>query len=57
MDLDGGIHFSGHLKGWALKSRLFWALKWQRAQRVPFGTKKMALVMKNKNINSYYVPM
>ncbi len=21
----GGIHFSGRLKGWALKSRLFWA--------------------------------
>ncbi len=26
MDLDGGeIYFSGRLKGWALKSRLFWA--------------------------------
>ncbi len=30
MDLDGGvIHNEGRLKGWALKSRLFWALKWQ----------------------------
>jgi hypothetical protein len=28
-------------KGWALKSRLFWALKWQRAQRVPFGPTKV----------------
>ncbi len=32
MDLDGGeIHNGGRLKGWALKSRLFWVLKWQRA--------------------------
>jgi hypothetical protein len=31
MDLDGGvIHKEGRLKGWALKSRLFWALKWER---------------------------
>ncbi len=42
MDLDGGvIHNEGRLKGWALKLRLFWALKWQRAQRVPFGPKKV----------------
>jgi hypothetical protein len=35
MDLDGGVIYNeGRLKGWALKSRLFWALKWQRAQRV-----------------------
>jgi hypothetical protein len=27
----GEIHNEGRLKGWALKSRLFWALKWQRA--------------------------
>ncbi len=24
-----------------MKSRLFWALKWQRAKRVPFGSKKV----------------
>ncbi len=23
-----------------LEARLFWALKWQRAKRVPFGSKK-----------------
>jgi hypothetical protein len=40
----GNIQYLGHYKGWALKSRLFWALKWQCAQRVPFGP-KMALVM------------
>jgi hypothetical protein len=34
------IHFDGHWKGWALKLRIFWALKWQRAKRVPFGQKK-----------------
>ncbi len=28
----GQIHFEGHRKGWALK--------WQRAKRVPFGPKK-----------------
>jgi hypothetical protein len=40
--LDGGeIHNVGRLKGWALKLRLFWALKWQRAQQVPFGPKKV----------------
>jgi hypothetical protein len=42
MDLDRGeIHNKGRLKGWALKLRLFWALKWQQAQRVPFGPKKV----------------
>ncbi len=35
------IHNGGRLKGWALKSRLFWALKWQRAKRVSFGLKKV----------------
>ncbi len=37
----GGIHKEGRLKGWALKSRLFWVLKWQRAQWAPFGPKKV----------------
>jgi hypothetical protein len=32
----GNIHYEGLYKGWALTSRLFWAPKWQRAQRVPF---------------------
>ncbi len=35
------IHYEGKRKGvgpWKL--RLFWALKWQRAKRVPFGPKK-----------------
>ncbi len=27
-------------RGWAWKSRLFWALKWQRANWVPLGPKK-----------------
>jgi hypothetical protein len=40
-DFDAGnIHYKGHGKGWALKSRLFWALKRQRAKRLPFGPKK-----------------
>jgi hypothetical protein len=43
MDLDGGIHNEGRLKGWALKSRLFWALKWERAEGVPFGPKKVEI--------------
>ncbi len=44
MDLDGGVvHNEGRLKGWALKLRLFWALKWQRAQGVPFGPKKVEI--------------
>jgi hypothetical protein len=47
MDLDGGvIHNKRRLKGWALKSRHFWALKWQRALRVPFGPKKVHKVHK-----------
>jgi hypothetical protein len=44
MDLDGGvIHNEGRLKGWALKSRLFKALKWERAKRVLFGPKKVEI--------------
>ncbi len=40
MDLDGGeIHNVGRLNGWALKSRLFWALKCQRNGH--FGPKKL----------------
>jgi hypothetical protein len=39
--MGGVIHSEGRLKGWALKSRLFWALKLQQAQRVPFGPKKV----------------
>jgi hypothetical protein len=32
MDLDGGvINNEGRLMGWALKMRIFWAMKWQRA--------------------------
>jgi hypothetical protein len=31
----------GHVGGgWAWKSRLFWALKWQRAKRVPYMPQK-----------------
>jgi hypothetical protein len=26
--------------GWALEIKTFWALKWQRAKRVPFEPKK-----------------
>ncbi len=33
------IHYEGHWKGWAWKQRLFWALKWLRAKRVPFQIK------------------
>jgi hypothetical protein len=33
----GTIHYEGHRKGWALKSRHFWALQWQQEKRVPFG--------------------
>ncbi len=29
--------YKGHSKEWSLKSRLFWALKWQQEKRVPFG--------------------
>ncbi len=31
-------------RGWALKSRLFRALKWYRVKRVPFGPKKVERV-------------
>jgi hypothetical protein len=36
MILMGQIHFEGDWKGLALKIETFWALKWQRAKRVPF---------------------
>jgi hypothetical protein len=36
MILMGQIHFEGDWKGMALKIETFWALKWQRAKRVPF---------------------
>jgi hypothetical protein len=40
MDLDEGvIHNEGRLKGWALKSRLFWALKWERVVHLHNGVK------------------
>ncbi len=40
MDLDrGAIHFSGHLKGWALKSRLF-GPKWHSLCTFPFQGQK-----------------
>ncbi len=43
-DFDVGyIHFEGHWKGWALKIETFWALKWPRAKRVPFGPKKVEI--------------
>jgi hypothetical protein len=32
-------NFEGHWKRLALKIETFWALKWQRAKRVPFGPK------------------
>jgi hypothetical protein len=42
MDLDGGeIPNEGRLKGWALKLRLFWALKWQRNGHL--GPKKIEI--------------
>jgi hypothetical protein len=38
------IHYEGHWKGWVLKLRLAWALKWQRVvKRVPFGPKKVKI--------------
>jgi hypothetical protein len=44
MDLDRGvIHNEGRLKGWALELRLFWALKWQPAYRVPLGPTKVEI--------------
>jgi hypothetical protein len=39
----GSIHYEGNWKKWALKSRLFWILKWQQAKRVPFGPKKVEI--------------
>ncbi len=33
-------------RGGPWKSRLFWALKWLLAKRVPFGTKKVYFVQK-----------
>jgi hypothetical protein len=29
----GTIHYEDYLKGWAVESRLFWGLKWQRAKK------------------------
>ncbi len=50
-DFDAGnIHYEGHWKGRALKSRLFWALKWQRAKRVPYGPTKV----RQQNIFFYF---
>jgi hypothetical protein len=54
----GNIHYKGHWKGWALKSRLFWALKWQRVKRVPIGSIKVlnmgtSLVLKMKSLRNY----
>jgi hypothetical protein len=37
------IHYEGRCKGWALTSRLFWALKWHQAQQEPFGPKKVKI--------------
>jgi len=36
------------------KIRLFWALKWQRAKRVPFGPQKVIIV--NTNIHGTLTP-
>ncbi len=41
MSLLGAKPFRGSLKGVGPEKRdLFWALKWQRAKRVAFGSKK-----------------
>ncbi len=37
----GTIHYKGYWKGWVMKSRLFWALKWQRANKCHLGLKKL----------------
>jgi hypothetical protein len=42
-------HYKGHWKEWALKIKTFWALKWQRAKRVPFGPKKGVSEVSGKN--------
>jgi hypothetical protein len=39
----GNIHYEVHYKGWALKSKMFWAQKRQRAQRVQFGPQKVSI--------------
>jgi hypothetical protein len=50
MDWDGGlINNEGRLKGWALKSRLFWALKWQRACEYHLGPKKSKISIFDEN--------
>jgi len=37
----GNIHYEGIERGGPWKSRLFWARKWLRAKRVPFGHTKV----------------
>ena len=45
MDLDGGvIHNEGCLKGWALKSRLFWALHCEKSLFVLASRQKIPVL-------------
>ncbi len=44
--------FEGHWKGGLWKSRLFWALKWQRAKRVPFWPKKVWAVPATESLQN-----
>ncbi len=43
MDLDGGNPFLGRLKGWALKSRLFWAQMALAELAAILGPKKVSI--------------
>jgi hypothetical protein len=40
MILRGATHYEGHWKGWALKIRLFCALKWQERSQCHLAPKR-----------------
>ncbi len=49
----GNIHYEGIEWGWPWKPILFWALKWHRAKRVPFGPKKVLLFGKSFHLDLF----
>ncbi len=56
MDLNGGvIHNEGRLKGWALKSRLFWALHCEKSLFVLASRQKIP-VLRTENTRTICLP-
>jgi hypothetical protein len=55
-DFEGGKSISRDIgRGGPWKSRLFWALKLQRAKRMPFGPKKSRFLVKYSNSLLLYI--